>query len=252
MSPAQGQAAPALPLMENDGTVHFQPFDVPQSSYISDEAKKFFVERFRELPSWRDSDIVKTRENINRSLFEPYMDRARSRYPVEIEERFLADVRTDMVTPKEGVSDKNARRVLINLHGGGFELGGGLGGLVESIPIAGLGKITVISIDYRQGPEHKFPAASEDVAAVYRELLKTYRPSDIGIYGCSAGGILAAMGIAWFENAHLPKPGATGIFCAPASPVLGGGFSAFWCSFDGKSRPTGHARSTRAAGGLFE
>ena len=40
-------------------------------------------------------------------------------------------------------------------------------------------------------PEAVFPAASEDVAAVYRELLRTYTPKQVGIYECSAGGVLS-------------------------------------------------------------
>lgn len=70
---------------------------------------------------------------------------------------------------------------------------------------------------YRQGPENKFPAASEDVAAVYRELLRTYAPANIGIYGCSAGGILTAEAVAWFQKVKLPRPGAIGTFCGSAS-----------------------------------
>jgi epsilon-lactone hydrolase len=86
--------------------------------------------------------------------------------------------------------------------------------LVESIPIAAVGRFKVITVDYRQAPEHSFPAASEDVAAVYQELLKTYRPESIGIFGCSAGGSLTAQVAAWLNDKKLPAPAAIGIFGA--------------------------------------
>jgi epsilon-lactone hydrolase len=76
-------------------------------------------------------------------------------------------------------------------------------------------------VAYRQGPEFKFPAASEDVAAVYRELLKTHQAAAIGIYGCSAGGMLTAESVAWFQKEGLPAPGAIGTFCG-SGLTLGG------------------------------
>ena len=125
-------------------------------------------------------------------------------------------------TPKSGVSAKNKDRVLINLHGGGFS--GCWPGCaeLESIPVSALGEIEVVSVDYREGSDNKFPAASEDVAAVYQELLKNYKPQNIGIYGCSAGGMQTAMSMAWFEKHSLPGPGAMGIFCASAGGIFGG------------------------------
>jgi acetyl esterase/lipase len=83
---------------------------------------------------------------------------------------------------------------------------------MESIPISALSAIRVVSVDYREGPENKFPAASEDVASVYRALLKTYPAHNIGIYGCSSGGVLTAESVAWFQAHRLPRPGAIGIF----------------------------------------
>ena len=80
----------------------------------------------------------------------------------------------------------------------------------------------VVSVDYREGPENHFPAASEDVAKVYATLLKDYSPANIGIYGCSAGGSLTAMSLAWFQKHGLPTPGAIGIFCAGAGSFAGG------------------------------
>ena len=80
----------------------------------------------------------------------------------------------------------------------------------------------VISIDYRLAPAARFPAASEDVTAVYREVLKTYSPRRIGLYGCSAGGLLTAQSLAWFQSHGLPAPAAAGILCAGADPGMGG------------------------------
>lgn len=100
---------------------------------------------------------------------------------MDIKPERIAGVPTDVIEPAGGAPPKNKRRVLINLHGGGFEVGAGLGGQMESIPVASLGAIKVISVDYREGPKYKFPAASEDVAAGYRELLKKYSAKRIGI-----------------------------------------------------------------------
>jgi len=53
-------------------------------------------------------------------------------------------------------------------------------------------------------------------AAVYKDLITHYAPGNIGIYGCSAGGVLTAQAVAWFQKEKLPRPGAIGIFCIGA------------------------------------
>jgi monoterpene epsilon-lactone hydrolase len=145
----------------------------------------------------------------------------RARYAVTITPDTIGGIYTEVFTPAAGSASKNKDRVLLNLHGGGFAFGSRVISHLESIPIAAVGQIKVISIDYRLAPEYTFPAASEDVAAVYRELLKHYRSENIGIYGCSAGGWLTAQSMAWFQHEHLPLPGAIGMFCAGANQVLG-------------------------------
>lgn len=138
------------------------------------------------------------------------------RYSVAMKPTHINGVYTEVFMPKEGVSAENKHRVLINVHGGGFLFGSRINSQLESIPIAAVGKIKVVSIDYRLAPEHQFPAASQDVEAVYRALLKEYKPENIGLYGCSAGGLLAAQSMAWLLHTGLPLPGAVGMFCAGA------------------------------------
>jgi epsilon-lactone hydrolase len=129
-------------------------------------------------------------------------------------------VQVKIITPNRQDAGVQPRRVLINLHGGAFVGGAEFCGLVESGPISALGAYRVVSVDYRQGWEHRFPAASEDVALVYRALLQDYAPSEIGIFGYSAGGILTAQAMAWFQSHGLPRPGAVAICSAGAQVSL--------------------------------
>jgi epsilon-lactone hydrolase len=134
---------------------------------------------------------------------------AKKLFPVNIEEQTIGGVRCDVITPLETPA-ANKNRVLINLHGGGFNSDSG--SLIEGDPIANLAKIKVVSVYYRLAPENPFPAAVDDVVAVYKELLKTYKPKNIGIFGTSAGAILTIEATAQFRKLRLPLPGALGVF----------------------------------------
>ncbi len=214
--------------VDPDDTVHIPPIVVPPSAFISSEAKATLHDIMTHPyppvpgPDAPLKDYQKGREALNQDVYAPLIAREKARFAVDLGSETIAGVYADVVTPKDGLAPSNKDRVLINLHGGAFYNGARTESLVESIPVAAVAKITVISLDYREGPESKFPAASEDVAAVYRELLKRYKPRNIGIYGCSAGGSLTAEAIAWFEKEKLPMPGAIGIFCAGAIRGIAG------------------------------
>ena len=130
-------------------------------------------------------------------------------YPATVTASTMAGVPVRIVMPPE-IAPGMADRVLLNLHGGGFRVDSG--SLTESIPLAHLTGIRVVSALYRMAPEHPFPAAVDDALAVYKELLKTYKPGHIGIYGTSAGAILTAELTSRIKQAGLPMPAATGIF----------------------------------------
>ena len=220
--PAAQAAAPERPkiTVDADDTIHIPPIAVPASGFISPEARAtlhdIMTHPYPPIPGPHAplEDYQKGREALNRDVYAPMIARDKEKYPVDLGSETIAGVYADVVTPKGGVAPGNKNRILVNVHGGAFYNGARTESLVESIPVAALGKIKVISLDYREGPEYKFPAASEDVAAVYKELLKHYKPKNIGIYGCSAGGSLTAEAMAWFEKEKLPMPGAIGIFCA--------------------------------------
>jgi monoterpene epsilon-lactone hydrolase len=129
--------------------------------------------------------------------------------PNTIADSTIAGVPVRIVTPSS-LSNSNRDKVLINLHGGSFNADSG--SFAESIPIAGYTGIKVVAVLYRLAPEHPFPAGVDDAVAVYRELLKTYKPNHIVLYGTSAGAILTAEVAVKLKALRLPMPAALGIF----------------------------------------
>jgi len=205
-------------VVDDDGTVHVPAMAVPLSSFLSPEARAYVTQHLKDM---QNPAAVAQVDGIPRFM-RGYIDRQRALYAVVREDTRIAGVHAYTYTPKGGTAA--AGRVLINLHGGGFTACWPACAELESIPIAALAKVRVISLDYRQAPTYKHPAASEDVAAVYAWLLKDHAAEDIGIYGCSAGGMLTAMSVAWFQKHGLPRPGAVGILCAGAGSPTGAGF----------------------------
>jgi acetyl esterase/lipase len=203
---AQSPTTPRV-AVDADGTVHMPAQTVPVSDFLSAEAKAYVAEH---LVNVQKPEML-VQENGVPPLLAGYLQRQRELFAVDRKDTTIGGVHAYVYTPRGGVAAENRNRVLIDLHGGGFSNCWPGCTELESLPIAALGRIEVVGLDYRQGPKFRHPAASEDVAAAYRELLKTYRPANIGIYGCSAGGMLAGMSIAWFQRHGLPRPGAVGM-----------------------------------------
>ena len=77
--------------------------------------------------------------------------------------------------------------------------------------------LPVFLVDYRLAPEHRFPAAAQDVAAGYRWLLeKGYRAGDLVIGGDSAGGHLALDLLLHNDRAGIAQPAGAFMF----SPLM--------------------------------
>ncbi len=186
-----------------DGTARITRV-IPNPETVSPEARKSLARQpgpaAKSLPENRArTDAFRIRRSAD----------ARKLFPVHIEEKTIGGVRTDVITPLH-IPEAKRSRVLINVHGGGFITDSG--SLVEGIPIANLTQTTVISVYYRLAPEHPFPAAVDDTVAVYRELLKTHKPSDLGLFGTSAGAILTGETAVRLRRLGLPLPAALGVF----------------------------------------
>ncbi len=187
-----------------DGTAHItRVIPVPQT--VSPEAQRMLARPASDKPA--PQSLAQRRAGTD--AWQAGAGKAfRALYPVDIQGGTLAGVPVRRITPP-GVA-AGQHRILIDLHGGGFNVDSG--SLSESIPVAALSGIPVVAVLYRLAPEHKFPAAVDDAIAVYRELLKTHKPAQIGIFGTSAGAVLTAEVAVALRQQNLPLPAALGIF----------------------------------------
>lgn len=204
----------ARPTFAEDGTVTVPSFELPPSVFSSKEAQALQAMRAKmaeKMPRAMPASVEETRKRLD-VMMAPQLELMRTMYDVVVEEHVLDGVQVRVVKPADGIYDRD--RILVNLHGGAFSVCWNSCSLLESIPIAALGDIEVITVNYRMAPEYKHPAGVEDVAKVYAALLKYHEPDHIGIYGCSAGGSLTAQTAAWLPAHGLPQAGAVGIFGA--------------------------------------
>ncbi len=191
--------------IDENGTAHVTRV-VPVPQTVSSQAQQSLA---RKMPDNLPPDTLQQRRSKTDAWQLRAGEAAKALYPVNVAADTLAGVPVRVITPLS-MPDGKRDRVLINLHGGGFNSDSG--SLSETIPIANLAGTKVVAVLYRLAPEHPFPAAVDDSVAVYKELLKTYKPQKIAIYGTSAGAILTAEVGVKLQQLGLPIPGAMGIF----------------------------------------
>jgi acetyl esterase/lipase len=101
--------------------------------------------------------------------------------------------------------------VVVYFHGGGWVIADKEVYDAGARGIAQQANAVVISVDYRQSPEHKFPAAWADALAAYRWALASAAtvngdPKRVALAGESAGGNLALATAIAARNAGLQQP----------------------------------------------
>lgn len=100
--------------------------------------------------------------------------------------------------------------LVVYYHGGGFVIGNLDSYDSSARALTNAAHAIVVSADYRQGPEHRFPAAHDDAYAAYKWTLAHAESlngdgSRVAVAGESAGGNLAASVAIRARNLHLQQ-----------------------------------------------
>ena len=227
-----------------DGSVTVKNAVVPLPAMMTEGSKKVLMRATATegpgapVPLPTDiPDMAELRRVYNENL-KPNVEHMKAVFPVDVEETTIAGISAAIVTPKGGVPERNKNRLFLNGPGGGFRTGVRGNGLLISIPVAATLGVKVVTITYRQGPEYRYPAASEDLLKVWDHFTKTYKPQNIGMVGCSAGGSLVTHTTAILIKQGRPTPGVLGVYCSGLG-APGAGDSQFLSALSVTSAPRG-------------
>jgi acetyl esterase/lipase len=115
------------------------------------------------------------------------------------------------------------RHVVLYFHGGVYVMGDAFLAAELASQVGRRTDAKVVSVDYRLGPEHPYPAAVDDALAVYEAVLRDgVAPGEIVFAGESAGGGLAVATLVNARDHGLPLPAAAFVMSPYADLTLAG------------------------------
>ena len=195
--------------LDQNGNLCLGPRVIPAPKSISAQAQKFLATPGA-LPMSGDPPAHEKeawRKRIARfnAMLEPMADQMLKAAPATVEIRAIAGATVHVGTPT-AMPERNRGRARIDLHGGGMVLLAGKFAMAGAAMVAARTECIAYSVDYRVPPDHPYPAALDDVVAVYRELIKTYPPGNLVISGSSGGGNLAAAAALKIRDLGVPLP----------------------------------------------
>lgn len=129
---------------------------------------------------------------------------------VKVAQAFINKVNCYWFTPAEVKPNK----IVIYLHGGAFAVGSIRSHEAMVSHFAQKIGARILFVDYSLAPEKPYPAAPNDVFAVYQELIATYPGYEIDFIGDSAGGGLIVSAVGQIINQRLQLPHAAVLISA--------------------------------------
>jgi epsilon-lactone hydrolase len=167
---------------------------------VSTEQRETLDAILRQSAFPADSDVEEQRRLLRELL---------SAQPLPAEVTVAAAALGGVPTAEITVDRIEPRHVVLYFHGGVYVMGDAFLAADLASQVGRRTSAKVISVDYRLGPEHPYPAAVDDALAAYEALLDDgTAPSDIAFAGESAGGGLAFATLVNARDRGLPLPAA--------------------------------------------
>jgi acetyl esterase/lipase len=216
-------AAAAETKPAGEGDVVLKPQVIPAPKAASPEARAYLTTPFwageRERLDPDDYEGWAAAIAQTDAMFVPLAEQMLAMSNADVVKTTIAGVTVYVATPRD-LAPSDADKAHLYIHGGGWAFMGGeaCGGLGAAQ--ASRLKMRTFSVDYRNPPLHRFPAALDDCVAVYRELLKTHDPKNIVISGGSAGGNLGAATALRIRDESLPQPAAVALLTPATDGAL--------------------------------
>lgn len=171
-----------------------------------------FITSPRRIPSFR-ARFAKIQKPIEEAII--------SKHNLELKHITIADIPVVVIGPPI-IESRNAEKIILNIHGGGFVLGSARDrtGLLMAAEMG----IRVYSIEYSLSPEARYPVARDQCLAVYRQLVQLFQPQNIIGMSSSSGCQLMLSMLLLAQREKLPMM-ACQFLCTPAADLSGAGDS---------------------------
>jgi acetyl esterase/lipase len=140
------------------------------------------------------------------------VDRSRVSSSIQVRPDTVAGVKVEWIEHERNANASNAP-ICVYFHGGGFVAGSLNSHRDMAAMLCDKANATVLMVDYRLAPEHRFPAGLDDALAVYSALLaQGFSAKRLFLAGDSAGGNITLATAQAIRDAQLPAPKALVLF----------------------------------------
>ena len=199
--------------------IEYGPSVIPAPSSLSETAKA----AWSQLPSVPMSSDNPARLNAARQVFGALenIEYQELQHRYSFEDETINGVTVMWVTPPEL---EHEEKLMVFIHGGGYVLNTRKTQLALQASVASRLGVRVASVEYPLAPENPYPAALNAVVDAYQGLLDRYNPSNIGMFGSSAGGGITLAALLRLKSDGVSLPAASAPLSPAADMTLSGDF----------------------------